>query len=106
MQLLSVSSTVKKAFKLIRRVVDSIFLSLQCQVRSFLFSSLAVSRFDEATSDGFMEKLGRHRAGLVPENWEGKRIYILARFICGPVNLLTVNSVKKGDAKNCAPIIY
>lgn len=97
---------MKKAFKLIRHVVDSIFLWLQCQICSFLFSSLAVSHFDEATSDGFMEKLGRHRAGLVPENWEGKRIYILARFICGPVNPLTVNSVKKGDAKNYAPVIY
>lgn len=42
-----------------------------------------------------MEKLGRHRAGLVPENWAGKRIYILARFICGAVNPLTVNLAKK-----------
>lgn len=47
------------------------------------------------------EKLERHSAAWsrASENWEGKRIYILARFICGAMNPLTANSVKNAKSR-------
>lgn len=92
--------------KLIRRRFHFSVVTTPDPSRSFLFSSLAVSRFDGAISDGFMEKLDRRRAGLVPGNWGGKRIYILARFICGAVNPLTADSARKRRAKSRARVIY
>lgn len=92
-----------KMFKLIHCTVDLIFFC-RYNVRfvallSFLSSSFAVSRFDEAISDSWKNWAVIELVSC--QSREGKRIYILARFICGAVDLLILSKLGKEKKKRC-----